>query len=76
MSTPPPPLSAGGALNLLQNFQKGGAWQDLNIERGVAGKEGGNFFQRVAIFTKKKKQTKIEIFNDKKIYKQKYFSLS
>ena len=37
-------LSAGG-LNLLPNLQKGGAWQDLNFDRGVAGKEGGNFFQ-------------------------------
>ena len=26
-------------------FSKTGAWQDLNFERGVSGKEGGNFFQ-------------------------------
>ena len=39
---------------------KGGAWPDLNFERGVAGKGGGNLFQGdggkgvgVAIFTKK-----------------------
>ena len=27
-----------------QIFKKGGAWQDLNFEREVAEKEGGNFF--------------------------------
>ena len=50
-------------MNLLPNFQKGGA-QDLNFEKGVAGKEGVTFFRGVAIFTKKK--LKSEIFNDKK----------
>ena len=53
--TPPPsPLSSGGELNLLPNFQKGGVWQDLNFERGVAGKEVGNFFQEGLQFYKKK----------------------
>ena len=37
----------------IQN-QKGGAWQDLNSERGVAGKEGGNFFQGGLEFLQKK----------------------
>ena len=47
------PLSAAGGLSLQPNFQKGGgAWQDLKFKMGVAGKEGGDFFQgRVAIFT-------------------------
>ena len=58
------PLSAGG-LNLLLNFQKGGPWQDLNFESGVAGKEGGNFFQGELQFYKKN-YLKSEIFNDKK----------
>ena len=50
----PPPCFYWGGINLLPNFQKGGAWQDLNFERGVAGKQGSNFFQEgVAIFTKK-----------------------
>ena len=61
-----PPFLLGG-LNLLPNFQKGEAWQVLNFEREVAGKEGGNVFQgggKVAIL--QKKQLKSEIFNDKK----------
>ena len=45
----------------------------------IAGKEGGNFFQgrggeRVQFL--QKKPLKFEIFNNKKVYKQKYFSLS
>ena len=55
-------------LNLLPNFKKkeGGAWQDLNFESGVAGKEGSNFFQGGRSFYKKKDKLKSEIFNDKK----------
>ena len=41
---------------------------------GLTGKEGGNFFQGVCNFYKKKLTS--EIFNHKKVYKQKYFSLS
>ena len=59
----------GGDLNLLPNFsKKGGAWQDLNFEKGVAGKEGGNFFRGgegggIANLQKKKnKKRKKEIF--------------
>ena len=40
----------------IKTFQKGEAWQVLNFEREVAGKEGGNFFQgggKVAILQKK-----------------------
>ena len=47
-----------GGLNLQPNFQKkrgGGALQDLNFQRWVAGKEGSDFFEEgeggVAIFT-------------------------
>ena len=36
-------------------FSKRGAWQNLNFERGVAGKEGGCNFPT----KKKNKQTKI-----------------
>ena len=48
--------STGGRVSLRPNFQKGGAWQDLNFWKevggGVAGEEGGDFFQgRVAVFT-------------------------
>ena len=35
----------GGGLSLQPNFQKGGAWQDLNFYREVAGKERDDFFQ-------------------------------
>ena len=65
-----PLLSAGegggrGA-NLLPKFKKkgGGGLKDLNFERGVAGKEGGNLESEGSIFTKK--QLKLEIFNGKK----------
>ena len=42
-----PILSVGGWgwVEPPTKFQKRGAWQDLNFERGVAGNEGGNFFQ-------------------------------
>ena len=42
---------------------------------GVAGKEGGDFFQGGLQFSHKNK-LKSEIFNGKIVYKQKYFSLS
>ena len=42
---------------------------------GVTGKEGRAFFQGGCTFHMKNK-LKSEIFNDKKGYKQKYFSLS
>ena len=42
--TLPPPFLLWG-VNILPNFQKGGAWEDFNSGREVAGKEGGNFFQ-------------------------------
>ena len=38
-SVHPSPISAGG-LNLLPNFQKVGASQDLNFERGLLEKRG------------------------------------
>ena len=42
-SVHPPFLQGGWASN--QIFKKGGAWQDLNFQRGVAGKEEDDFFQ-------------------------------
>ena len=59
-----PPFSAGG-VNLLPNFQKGGAWQDLHFDGGVTGKEGSNFFQGRLHFLQKK-CTKIWNIYDKK----------
>ena len=43
------PFSVGGGFNLLPNFQKGRAWQDLNVERGLLEKSGVNVFRGVAI---------------------------
>ena len=66
------PLSAGGGggeggLNLLPNFQKGrGAWQDLNFEKEVAGKDGCDVFQGEGWNFYIKNNLKSEIFNDKK----------
>ena len=61
---PPPPFLWDKGLSL-PNFQKKRAWQDLNFERRVAGKEEGNFSQRGCNIYKKNK-LKSEIFNDKK----------
>ena len=58
------PLSAGG-LSLQPNFQKGGAWQDLNFQKGVAGKKVDDFLQMGYNFYIKNK-LKPEMFNDKK----------
>ena len=49
------------SMNLLPNFQKGWAWQDLSFKRGFSGKEGCNFST--------KNKTKSGIFNDKKSLK-------
>ena len=49
-------------------FSKRGAWQDLNFEKGVAGKGGGNFFRRgVAIFEKEITEN-IKYLMTKKVY--------
>ena len=53
-----------GGLNLLPNFQEGGAWQDLNFGRGIAGKEGVTFSGGLQFLQKNK--LKSEIFNGKK----------
>ena len=50
---PPPHLSARGGWTSYQIFKKGGPDRASHFEKGVAGKEGGNFFQGFAIFTKK-----------------------
>ena len=49
------PLSAGGELRFLPNFQKGGeAWEDLNFKRGLLGKTGVTFFRGRVQFLHKK----------------------
>ena len=55
----------GVGVELPTKFSKKGAWQDLNFQRGLAGKEGSNFFQGGLQFLQKK-QLKSEIFNGKK----------
>ena len=42
---------------------------------GVAGKEGGEFFQGRGLQFLHKNKLKSEIFNDEKNYNQKYFSV-
>ena len=71
VNPPPPPICWG--LNLVPNFQKEGAWQEINFLRGIAGKRrgGGWLFQgggggcNFYIINK----LKYEIFNDKQVYK-------
>ena len=67
-SAHPPPLSAGGVgggVNILPNFQKWGARQDLRFLRMVAEKEGATFFRGGCNFLTKNK-LKSGMFNDKK----------
>ena len=68
------PLSARG-LNLQQNFQKEGGLTGSQLLVGVAGKEGGDFFQRIngGCNFRIKNKLKSEIFNDKKSLKAKIF---
>ena len=70
-----PPLSAGG-LSLQPNFQKGGRWggglTGPQLLKGVAGKEGGDFFQGGCNFHISNK-LKSETFNDKKSLLAKIF---
>ena len=60
-------------IELPSKFSRGGAWQDLNVQRGLLGKRG-DFFQGGCNFHIKIK-LKFEIFNHIKVYKQNYFSL-
>ena len=64
--TRPPHFLLGG-WTYYQIFKKGGegTWQDLNFERGVAGKERATFFRGGCNFYKNNK-LKSAIFNDKK----------
>ena len=62
-------------LNLLPNFQKGGALTGPQLLDGVVRKEGATFLRRGCQFYIKNK-LKSEIFIDKKIEKQKCFFLS
>ena len=70
-----PPFWEGRGLSFQPIFQKGveGLTGPL---RGVAGKEGADLFQGTGLQFSYKNKLKSEIFNDKKVYKQKYFSLS
>ena len=54
----PPCAQGGGELSLQPNFQKGGAWQDLNFYRRVPRKEGW-LFSGGLLFSHKK----IKIWN-------------
>ena len=81
-----PSLSAGGGvvvvgnvgLNLLPNLQKRGRGLDVTlIFRGeLVGKRGGDLFEDGGLQFLHKNKLKCGIFNDKKVDKQKCFSLS
>ena len=66
-----------GEVEPLTKFSNRWALTGTQLWEGGCWKGGVTFFRRVAILqTKKKNKLKSEMFNDKKIYKQKYFSLS
>ena len=58
----------------LTKFYKKEGLTGPQLLEGVAGKEGVTLIRRGLQFSHKNK-LKSEIFNDKKVYKQKYFSL-
>ena len=60
-----PPLSDGGRVEPPTKFSKRGGLTGPQLLEGVAGKEGGEFFQGGLQFSHKNK-LKSEIFNDKK----------
>ena len=70
-----PYVSAREWLTSHQTFKKGGLTGPKFLDVGCWEKGGGVFLQgRLQFYIKNK--LKSEIFNDKKVYKQKYFSLS
>ena len=70
----PRPLSAGRRVEPATKFSKRRCLIGPQLLEGVAGKEEGTFFKWGLQFSHKK--LKSGVFNDKKVYKQKYFSLS
>ena len=66
------PISAGG-VNLLSNFEKGGLDRTSTLRRSLLEKREVTFFRGGCNFYKKNKQ--IEMFNNKKVYKQIFFSV-
>ena len=69
----PPPYSSGRGVEPPTKFSKRGGLTGPQLLEGVARKEGVTFFREGLQFSHKLKS---EIFNDKRVYKQKYFSLS
>ena len=65
----------GGEWNFLLTFQKGGLKGPQFLEGGRWERGGLNFFRESFNFYRKIK-LKYEIFNDKKIFEQKCFSVS
>ena len=64
-----------GGVDPPTNFSKRGVLTRPQLLKGVAGKEGVTFF-RVGCNFHIKNKLKSEIFNGKKVYRQKYFSPS
>ena len=76
---PPPSLLFDRGVEPPTKFQKGGGLDRTStFTEGLLGKRGMTFFQGEGegcnFYIKNK--LRFEIFNDKKVYKQKYFSLS
>ena len=68
----PPPLSGGGGTSLLPNFWKhggegGGAWQDLNFERGLLARWGVTFFGMEMFFSVITKNLDFEILTNNSV---------
>ena len=70
----PPFLQGGGegGVSLQPNFQKGGAWQDLNFKRGLLGKRGVTFFLG-GLQLSYKNELKSETFSEKKFITKNIF---
>ena len=67
------PLSAGGVEPSTKLSKRGGLTGPQLLEGGLLRERGVTFFRGVQFSHNKLKS---EIFNGKKVYKQKYFSLS
>ena len=69
----------GGSMVKICRGEGGGGWasnQRTSTFRGGSWERGGDFFQGRGCNFHIKNKLKSEIFNDKKVYKQKYFFLS
>ena len=73
-----PPYSDGEGVEPPTKFSKRRGLTGLQLLQGVCSERGGDFIQGVGrgVQFSHKNKSKSEIFNGKKVYEQKYFSLS